>query len=175
MADVKKGKNSVIVPLDLRIANIFKTEMLVKPIISYTLHDSSCDYQKERITIKPNGDIVPCGLLINNVFGNIIKNSDIEKIAKNKNLRKIKNITINEIGECKICKYANLCGGGCRVNSLAEFGDLIHKDSYACICMNILFGKIKKLLEINGFKVRVSAKSNFSEKKIYINGTNYIF
>jgi len=174
LKDVKKTRSGIIVPLDMRIANIFKSEMLIKPLISYKLQDSSCDYQKERVTIKSNGDVVPCGLLVDHVFGNV-RRDDIKRIINNKKLREIKNIAINDIKECKICKYAHLCGGGCRVSSLAEYGDLLHKDSYACLCMNILFKDVKKILQENNYNIKISKKPFFSRKKVYIRNNGYAF
>ena len=164
LSDVEILKDGIRVPFDLRIANIFKTEMLINPIVEYTKNNSACDYQKERITIKPNGEVVPCGLLINHNFGNI-KNKKLKEIWYNKELQKIKDIKIREIETCKNCEYLGLCGGGCRVNSLYEFGDLFHKDTHACKCMEILFGPIRKLIEDKGFKFFNKKETN---KKIYI-------
>ncbi len=172
--DIKKCKDGIIVPFDLRIANIFKSEMLVKSLVGYSKMDSSCDYQKERITIKSNGDVVPCGFLVDHAFGNI-KEKYLGDIIKSKRLKHIKNIPITKIHECNKCKYAYVCGGGCRVNSLSEFGDLFHKDSYACLCMNLLFGKIKKMLLKSGYKFNF-CKSDLKKKGvIYIAGTDYYF
>jgi len=173
LMNVKKTEKGVIVPLDLRISNIFKTEMLTKTIKGYSKNDSSCDYQRERITIKPNGDIVPCGLLINQVYGNIKKN-DIKSVWNSKNLQKIKNIPIKKIVECDKCKYKSLCGGGCRTNSLYDYGDLFHKDKSACECMKILFGPIKDLLKKRGVKIKIS-KNPKNNKKVFIKNTEYSF
>lgn len=175
LKDVKKVKDGISVPIDLRIANVFKTEMLTKKMLKYSKNDSACDYQKERITIKSNGDVVPCGLLINHVYGNI-KKEDLTKIWLKEDLQKIKNIPIKKILDCEECKYAYLCGGGCRVNSLYDYGDLFHKDKHACDCMKILFGPIKKLLENNGFKLKTTTNLNKkNHNKVYINNTSYSF
>lgn len=175
--DIKKCKNGIIIPFDLKIANIFKSEMLVKPLVGYSKTDSSCDYQKERITIKSNGDVVPCGLLVDQVFGNI-KKEYLGNIIKNKNLKYIKNIPIVKIHECNKCEYSYVCGGGCRVNSLSEFGDLFHKDSHACLCMNLLFGEVKKILLKNNYRFNFEKNDSRKIEKtgtVYIADTDYYF
>lgn len=172
--DIKKCKDGIIVPFDLRIANVFKSEMLVKSLVGYSKMDSSCDYQKERITIKSNGDVVPCGLLVDCVFGNI-KKEHLKDIIKNKRLKYIKNIPIAKIHECNECEYAYVCGGGCRVNSLSEFGDLLHKDSHACLCMDLLFGEIKKILLKSGYRFNFGKNSSKKTGTVYIAGTDYCF
>lgn len=172
--DVEQVKDGIIVPLDLRIANIFKTEMLVKPLISYSMNDSSCDYQKQRMTIKPNGDVVPCGLLIDEVFGNIEK-GNIKGIFQNKKLKLIKNIFIKNIEGCNNCKFAYVCGGGCRVNSLATYGDLFHRDDNACASMNILFHNVRRILLENGYKFKFSKGIKSNNKRVYIKNTDFYF
>lgn len=173
--DIAIEKKHIVIPMDLRISNVFKTEMLVEPIVKYSLNDAACQYRKDSISVQFNGDIMSCGMLTDFIFGNIRKKS-LEKIWYSKKTQHIKNIKIGDIEECKTCKYHGICGGGCRVNSWYEFKTILNKDSDTCKCFNF-FPDVKKLSHKYGFKINIvnKHKQNKNRKKILIRDTNYAF
>ena len=126
------------------------------------------------MTIKANGDVVPCGLLVDYVCGNV-KKENVRDIFNNRNLKKIKRIPISRIKDCAECELAFVCGGGCRVNSLAKYGDLFHKDPGACESMKLLFDKVNKLLKKYGFRIKFTNIYKNSVKKVYVNNSPYYF
>jgi len=156
LQDVKVENKKIIIPLDLRIANVFKSEMLIKPLVSYTINDSTCEYQKNRVTIKPNGDVVPCGLLVDYPIGNIRK-MPLKKIWYSREMQYFKKFKIKNVIKCKECKYVKICGTGCRANSLFSFGDLFHPDDDACLCFNF-WEDMVELVKQYGFEVKIINK-----------------
>jgi radical SAM protein with 4Fe4S-binding SPASM domain len=79
-------------------------------------------------SIEPNGDLLPCPLLKNQVITNI-KNKTGEKIlesyVKNKTIHNL--IDRNFSGKCGMCKNKNMCGG-CRARAEAATGDYLGSD-----------------------------------------------
>lgn len=175
LEDIKTENDKIIVPFDLRIANAFKTEMLVKPIFSYTFNESTCEYQRNRVTIKPNGDITPCGLLTDYVMGNIRKES-IKDVWYSKKLQYFKKFEIKKVKECSECKYVEICGTGCRANSLFTYNDLFHKDDEACLCFSF-WEDVINLVQKYGFNINILDRKQYGgtikNPKIVIKNSNY--
>ncbi|WMJ87608.1 radical SAM/SPASM domain-containing protein [Anaerocolumna sp. MB42-C2] len=86
--------------------------------------------------ISPNGDLYPCGTISSKfppfVCGNL-KEKDLMDIWQNSTvLKKLRNLDISMIeGNCKECKYVELCGGGCRARAFTQFNSLVAQD-YLC-------------------------------------------
>jgi radical SAM protein with 4Fe4S-binding SPASM domain len=85
-----------------------------------------CDAGLNQIVIDPEGNIKPC-VCLNEIRGNILKD-DLKKIwSRNKflvNIRRLKYLP----KECKNCKYASLCRGGCRASAKGYYGNLNSRD-----------------------------------------------
>lgn len=86
--------------------------------------------------ISPNGDVYPCGTISSKyppfVCGNL-KEKTFEDIWYNSDfLKKLRSMSAEYLqGECKECKYLDLCGGGCRARAYTKTGDFYAKD-YLC-------------------------------------------
>lgn len=172
LKETKIRKNKIEVSFDLRISNVFKTEMLVKPIVKYSFNDSTCEYTRNRISIKHNGDVVPCGMLTDFVIGNI-KKASLADIWYSPKMQRFKCLLIGKIKSCKKCKFVAVCGSGCRVNSLFWYGNFYGKDDDACKNF-AFFDKICKLLKEKGWKVRFINKKYWKKvkpTKIFIKNT----
>ncbi|MEM2144753.1 MAG: SPASM domain-containing protein [Candidatus Jordarchaeaceae archaeon] len=149
--------------------------MLSKQILVFEEDSSTWEYQRRRVTIKPNGDVVPCRLLVNTVIGNIKKES-LATIWYSEEMQRYKQLKISNVVGCRNCPYLYICGTGCRVNSLFKYGNLLEKDDEACLCFEF-FEDIKSLLESRGFRMHITGKKrimrNRQESKIAIAETPY--
>jgi radical SAM protein with 4Fe4S-binding SPASM domain len=168
--DVELEKDRIIVPFDLRISNAFKTEMLVRPLIKYTPNTSTCEYARNRLSIKPNGDVVPCGMLVDFVIGNIRK-LPLSDIWYSREMQQLKQIEIKKVKECLRCKYVWICGAGCRVNPYFKYNSLFRKDDDTCMVFSF-FPQIVQLCRRRGFNVKMVRREKDSpETKIQIKGS----
>ena len=89
-----------------------------------------CGFGKKTISIAYNGDIYPYHMLhcqeckMGNIkhgrLKDIIDESDFEG----------NNILLDDIEECGICEYKNLCGGACRGRAYLFTGDMKKRDPY---------------------------------------------
>lgn len=98
--------------------------------ISNITYREGCGFGKKTISIAYNGDIYPCHMLhcqeckMGNIkhgrLKDIIDESDFEG----------NNILLDDIEECGICEYKNLCGGACRGRAYLFTGDMKKRDPY---------------------------------------------
>ena len=94
-------------------------------------HGYVCTFP-EMLGIDANQNVAPCDGLLDNkqyLLGNL-KQKNIKDITENKIIEDLEKIDFNELtGVCSICKYTNICQGGCRVSSFNKFGNFICPDS----------------------------------------------
>lgn len=85
----------------------------------------------QMLSIKPNGDVVPCPLLEVKV-GNVTQTS-LRAIMNSSILIKLRNRELK--GKCAVCKFKDLCGG-CRVRAYLYSGDYLAEDP---LCSDFFF------------------------------------
>jgi len=118
--------------LDVQIESFFRTALIRKKEMSIFTPDSCCcEYKKEALAIKPNGDVTACTAFTNMVIGNITKDA-IKDIWLSDRMQAIKRMKVSEVKECVGCEYLYLCGTGCRRMALADHGSVYSKDSSIC-------------------------------------------
>jgi radical SAM protein with 4Fe4S-binding SPASM domain len=89
-----------------------------------------CGLSRNNISISPNGDIFPCRRLSaypELKIGNILEDS-IKEIIKSGRFLLCRNIGVNKIKGCKVCRIKYYCGGGCRESAYKKHGDLYCTD-----------------------------------------------
>jgi radical SAM protein with 4Fe4S-binding SPASM domain len=91
-----------------------------------------CRAGKGILSIRDNGDVMPCPLLqlkVGNVrelsLAKIMETKIIHEICEHKNLK----------GKCRECKHNDICGG-CRVRAYEYFGDYLAEDP---LCSDFFF------------------------------------
>ncbi|MGB2762272.1 MAG: radical SAM protein [Minisyncoccales bacterium] len=140
-------------PMDIQIESIFRTSMLTKKRINvFFLSDSCCEYKRNAIAIKPNGDVTICTAFTNLALGNIRENS-LAEIWYSDKTQKIKNLSIGEIEECKDCQYIAFCGTGCRRMALDKRNSLFAKDESACPVYEFFYEWVWPILQQQGVKI----------------------
>lgn len=89
-----------------------------------------CGFGKRIISIAYNGDVYPCHMLHCNEckMGNAL-DKEIASILEESNFEG-SNISVEEIDECKLCEYKDLCGGACRGRAYLYTGNMKKKDPY---------------------------------------------
>jgi radical SAM protein with 4Fe4S-binding SPASM domain len=86
------------------------------------------------LSIKPNGDVVPCPLLEVKV-GNVTQTS-LRAIMNSNVFLKLKKRELK--GKCAVCKFKDLCGG-CRVRAYLYSGDYLAEDP---LCSESFFEEV---------------------------------
>ena len=89
-----------------------------------------CGFGKKTISIAYNGDIYPCHMLHCQEckMGNI-KHDRLKEIIDGSNFEG-NDILLDDVEECGICEYKNLCGGACRGRAYLFTGDMKKRDPY---------------------------------------------
>lgn len=92
---------------------------------------SRCAAGKMMVSIAADGTVFPCHMLhVDELkLGNLLDKKLKDIIYSDTN--PFLNLDINSLESCKSCKYAYLCGGGCRARSYLSTGS-IYKNSDIC-------------------------------------------
>ncbi len=88
------------------------------------------------LSIKPNGDVVPCPLL--DVKAGNVREMSLREIQNSKVFVNLKNRAVK--GKCAACKHKNICGG-CRVRAYIRYGDYLAEDP---LCTEFFFEEAEK-------------------------------
>ena len=154
----KKSKHGII------IGNFTNTVIaIVAPTARRMMCDiSPCGGGRTFLTIKANGDMIPCGEFVgvreNFVGGNIFKDS-IGKAMQSKAFEKIRGRHVEKIPECDVCLLRNICGAPCPAE-MASMGNLYKKSVFCEFYKEIIRyafklipqGKLKYLLRPRALK-----------------------
>ncbi len=156
---IKCSKNSKRKIIIGNFANIILA--IIAPTARRLMCDiSPCGGGRCFFTITAKGDMVPCGEFIGlNGFsgGNIFKNS-IDHAMASRPFKKIRSRIVEDIAECDVCSFRNICGAPCPAELHALGG--MHKKSVFCEFYKEVIdyafkligeGKEKYLLRKDGF------------------------
>ncbi len=148
---LKEGRK--ISSMDIQIESFFRTALTKGKEPSLFKKDSCCcEYKKQALAIKPNGDVVACTAFTNLVIGNL-KQKSIKEIWYSQMMQQLKQIKISDINECTSCDYLYLCGTGCRRMALADKGSLNAKDESICEIYKFFHDRIIPILD--GFQINI--------------------
>lgn len=142
-----RKRNKIDNDFVLQIEHFFRLDVFSRLSPSST-ESSICDYEGKvsSCCLKPNGDVVPCALMTDFVFGNILKSSLID-IWISKKMRDFKEMKIKHVSACKGCDFLEICCAGCRANAaFIHDGDLLSKDDLSCASIAFFVNEIKPLL-----------------------------
>ncbi|MDP8297613.1 MAG: peptide-modifying radical SAM enzyme CbpB [Candidatus Orphnella occulta] len=123
---------------------------------------SPCGGGRTFLTVRANGDMIPCGEFVgvkgDFTGGNIFKNS-IEKAMRSEAFEKIRGRYVEKIPECDVCLLRNICGAPCPAE-MVSMGNLYKKSVFCEFYKEIIRyafkliseGKEKYLLRPNALK-----------------------
>ena len=139
-------KGRFISGMDIQIESYFRTALIKgKKVSIFKPESSCCEYKKQALAIKPNGDVVACTAFTNLIIGNLQQKS-IREIWYSEKMQKLKQIKVSCVKECTDCEYLYLCGTGCRMMSLSKTGSLFSKDESACKLYKFFHERITPIL-----------------------------
>lgn len=137
-------------------SNPLKIRFFINILESFlTGFNNECTFSKfcctgdELIVIDNNGDLYPCSTYVEKEeykFGSIYNLSDINMIKKTDAYNRIVEDKAKTEKKCKVCKYYNLCFGGCPT----RYQENCYKDYY-CEVWKSLFHDAEKILNQNNF------------------------
>jgi uncharacterized protein len=110
---------------------------------------SPCGGGRCFFTITASGDVIPCGEFIGlkDFYSGNILNDDIEDIMASRPFKKIRSRIVENIKECDICRYRNLCGAPCPAE-LHSLGNM-HQKAVFCEFYKSVITHAFKLIKEN--------------------------
>ena len=120
------------IKMDLEIFNLYKSQF--KPTNTITFDDNvhPCEYKRELISMKPNGDVIFCPSLSFAMSNFRNAGCDMKQVFKDEENHDFYKLKMSDIKACKGCRYLKVCGGGCRANSIYDFNSFVERDLSAC-------------------------------------------
>ena len=96
----------------------------------------SCSTAKTSCTIRPDGQVIPCGGLWDLTCGDV-RQQDLLAIWQDapvlNRLRDLSVTPVDAIEECRDCRFNSVCTGGCRAEAWLATGQLLGLSPY-CLC-----------------------------------------
>lgn len=115
--------------------DIMRTWHYVSPLendIYRQRRNIGCNAGISHICINPDGTVSACGLYSQHEgfhVGNVIEQDIADIWVSSERLSSLRTISLDSLGgRCNSCKFANLCGGGCRGAALVLTGNLLGPD-----------------------------------------------
>ncbi|GAS84945.1 radical SAM/SPASM domain-containing protein [Paenibacillus amylolyticus] len=111
----------------------------------------NCEVGKEMVSIGADGTIYPCHMLHDSSLslGNILE-QELDEVLEHPDNPFLK-LNVDNIEECKHCKYRYLCGGGCRGRSWLYNNTLNNRDAFCPFIKNFYRDSIQRLKESIGY------------------------
>jgi radical SAM protein with 4Fe4S-binding SPASM domain len=103
-----------------------------RPVPDFYFHEvPGCRAGIGMLSIKPNGDVVPCPLL--DVKAGNVREQRLREILESEVFTRLQSREVQ--GRCGACKFRELCGG-CRVRAYITTGDYMGEDP---LCADVFF------------------------------------
>ena len=137
-----------------QISSIFKTALLEESVYYLFRPESCCcEYKRNSITVKPNGNVTPCTAFDNLVLGNIRRMS-LSEIWYGDLAQSFKQLPIKET-MCQGCELLPYCGGGCRKVAWEMHGSSLAKDESACPLYRFTYDTVRPILREHGIRAEI--------------------
>lgn len=94
---------------------------------------ASCSAAKSSCSIRPDGWVIPCNYLWDMKCGNV-RGEDFITIWRHspgmQQFRALSNLTVDDVVECRDCRYKSVCDAGCRAIAYATYGSFTARDPF---------------------------------------------
>jgi len=94
---------------------------------------ASCSAAKSSCSIRPDGWVIPCNYLWDMKCGNV-RDEDFITIwcysSGMQQFRALSNLTVDDVPECRDCKYKSVCDAGCRAIAYTICGSFTARDPF---------------------------------------------
>lgn len=140
----------------LELSDFFRTDSLETGLEDHQPDDNPCKYALSNLSIKPDGTAAFCASLEIHepaVLGNVVRDG-LAGVWYGARHRAFRSARLGDLRDCAECRYARLCGGGCRSNALLSYGDIRARDPRACVAMEMLEREIIPALPVE-FRGRI--------------------
>jgi len=97
---------------------------------------TGCGCMWQKITVRPDGVYVPCGMLAHIELGRINQDSLIDIWQNNRELQKLRErylIPLDSFPECADCEYRMTCTGNCPAGAFTRTGDVYAPSPDGCL------------------------------------------
>lgn len=123
---------------------------LVTGKVSGCMFGKNC--QENFIAISPDGEVFPCGRFCDESmnkysYGNLHMESLEEILFRIKKSEIYKRAEYIERSSCKMCKFYNVCHGGCLHDGFLKSGDFTSK-TFLCLAYKQIFAHIEEKMKI---------------------------
>lgn len=137
-----------------QISSVFKSALLDEPVYYLFQPESSCcEYKRNSITVKPNGNVTPCTAFDNLVLGNV-RETSLADIWYSDLTQSFKQLPIKET-KCQGCELLPYCGGGCRKVAWEIHGSAMAKDDSSCPLYQFTHDIVQPILEEHGVQAEM--------------------
>lgn len=138
----ERSKNKMV----FEIFNLYKSEFEPTNTITFSPNTHPCEYKRELLSMKPNGDVIFCPSL-NFPLSNYKKAGNLKKVFKEEEKHPFYKLRMSDLKNCVGCRYLLICGGGCRANAIYDFNDWNREDISTCKTFPIWEKKILPVLK----------------------------
>ncbi len=139
-------------PFALEIFNLYKSNMVIDKLFKFNINHHPCAYSRwETLCVKPDGSLTFCPSMLPHLSNIRGKNGNIKNVynvIKKASKNNFFDIKVKDIEKCSSCRYLNICGGGCRADSLYWENDIMAPDPVACKYMPLMEKEILPILPI---------------------------
>lgn len=143
-ADVIKKHQVDEKPFLLRIDNVYYSWIDKEDYAPMDLAGHPCAYNFNYLCINANGDLIFCPAM-NMPYASVKESTVQEAVSQSTWLQEYKGIKVSDLG-CGDCRYIQICGGGCRADSLRWLGSVQTVDPNSCCMMPLIESVILPLL-----------------------------
>lgn len=124
-------ENKAKIKIVLEVFNLYKSQFTPSNTVIFDTNVHPCEYKRELLSMKPNGDIIFCPSL-SFPMANYRKEGSLFKSLQKEKQHPFYDLKMSDLKGCFNCRYLKVCGGGCRANAIYEFNDYCGKDLTAC-------------------------------------------
>jgi radical SAM protein with 4Fe4S-binding SPASM domain len=124
----EQSKNKMV----FEIFNLYKSEFKPTNTIIWNNKSHPCEYKRELISMKPNGNIIFCPSLVFPMANFRNQGYNLANVFKTEAQHTFYKLKLADIKDCANCRYLKICGSGCRCNSICDFNSWKRKDQSAC-------------------------------------------
>lgn len=130
------------------IFNLYKSQFRPLRTIVWDADTHPCEYKRQLLSMKPNGDIIFCPSLTF-AMSNYRRAGSITNVFAEEARHPFYDVRVGDLHECAGCRYLKICGGGCRANAIYDFDDWNRRDAAACYTFPFWEQEILPVLKVS--------------------------
>ncbi len=124
-------------PMILEVFNVYKSQIKIDAYYQFDENIHPCAYYNDTITVRPDGNLTYCPSLafpIADWRATENLNSALESAYQHEYF----SLTLHQMRGCSMCRYLQICGGGCRADAITWINDAYAPDPISCAIMPLI-------------------------------------